>query len=220
MHRPPPRRPRRVAAILTVGAAAVAAAVAAGCDDGDDDITDAIVVSVAAQPCASPNRDRGVGVVVGPDLVATAAHVVDGDRRELTVDDRPARVVAVDARTDLALLRADVDGPAATPTDDPPTHGVVRTPDGDQDVDVTRTGRLVVDDTTDGVRHERQVHTFTPGMEPGTSGAPLLDDGGRLTGIVVLTNRTDGTAYAVTAAELRRLISAAPGSPAPSGCPD
>ena len=69
-----------------------------------------------------------------------------------------------------------------------------------------RTGRLVVDDVTDGVRHEREVHTFTPGVEPGTSGAPLVDDEGRLAGIVVLTNRTDGTAYAVTAAELRRLI--------------
>lgn len=215
MHRPPARRPRRVAATLT----AVAAAIAAACG-GADDVDDAVAVAVVAQPCASPNRDHGVGVVVGPDLVATAAHVVDGDRRLLTVDGRPASVLVVDARTDLALLRAEVAGPGATTTDAAPDHGVVRTPDGDRDVDVRRTGRLVVDDATDGVRYERDVHTFTPGVEPGTSGAPLLDDDGRLAGIVVLANRTDDTSYAVTAAELRTLIDAAATSPAPVGCPD
>ena len=188
--------------------------------DVDDAVADAVVVVVAAQPCTSPNRDRGVGVILGPGLVATAAHVVDGDRRQLTVAGRPASVLVTDVRTDLALLRADVDGPGATLTDDAPDHGVVRTPDGNHDVDVLRTGRLVVDDATDGVRHEREVHTFTPGVEPGTSGAPLVDDHGRVAGIVVLTNRTDGTAYAVTAAELRRLVAATPRSPAPVGCPD
>jgi S1-C subfamily serine protease len=195
--------------------------VTAACDDGRaDDIADAVVVAVSAQPCTSPNRDLGVGVVVGPDLVATAAHVVDGPRREVTVDGRPAGVLLADARTDLALLRTDVDGPGATTTDEAPDHALVRTPEGDHDVDVLRTGRLVVDDVTDGVRHEREVHTFTPGVEPGTSGAPLVDDEGRVGGIVVLTNRTDGTGYAVTAAEVRRSLAAVRGSPASAGCPD
>jgi S1-C subfamily serine protease len=215
VHRSPARRPRRIAALLSVGAAVN---FAAACGDGGAGPTDAVAVD--AQPCDTPNRDHGVGVVVGPDLVATAAHVVDGPRREVTVDGRPARVLVADARTDLALLRTDVAGPGATLTDTAPTHGAVRTPDGEHDVDVLRTGRLVVDDTTDGTRHEREVHTFTPGVERGTSGAPLVDDAGRLAGIVVLTNRTDGTAYAATAAELRTLIAATPRSAAPVGCPD
>jgi len=187
------------------------------CGGGEPDA--AVVVAVVSQPCARPHRDRGVGVLLRSGLVATAAHTVDGPLRELTVDGAPAHVVVLDARTDLALLSADVTGPPAPITMADIGHGTVRTPDGDQDVDVLRTGPLIVDDITAGVRHERSVHTFTPGVEPGTSGAPLVDDDGRVAGIVVLTNRTDGTAYAVTAAELNAVRDEARSSAAPVGCP-
>ena len=189
----------------------------AGC--GGDEPDAAVVLAVVAQPCARPHRDRGVGVLLRSGLVATAAHTVDGPLRELTVDGAPAQVVILDARTDLALLSADVVGPPAPITVADIAHGTVRTPDGDHEVDVVRTGRLIVDDITGGVRHERSVHTFTPGVEPGTSGAPLVDDSGRVAGIVVLTNRTDGTAYAVTAAELIVLGDDGQSSAAPIGCP-
>ena len=182
--------------------------------------SDVVAVEVAARPCDRPTRDLGVGVLVGPGLVATAAHTVEGPRRQLTVDGSPARVVALDPRTDLALLAADIGGTPAEATPDDLDRGTVRTPDGDLAVTVLRTGPLVVDDTTAGTRHERTVHTFRPGADPGTSGAPLLDARGRLAGIVVLTNRTDGTGYAVTAGELLALIDRDRGSPAPIGCPD
>ena len=51
---------------------------------------DTAVVAVAAQPCRRPTRDLGIGVVVADGLVLTAAHTVDGDRRAVTVDGRPA----------------------------------------------------------------------------------------------------------------------------------
>ena len=177
------------------------------------------IVDVVAQPCDRPHRDRGVGVLVWPGVVATAAHTVGGPLRKLTVDGANAELVAIDVRTDLALLAADVAGTPATPTLDEIDHGTVRTPDGDHDVDVLRTGQLIVDDVTAGVRYERSVHTFTPGVEPGMSGAPLVDDAGNVAGIVVLTNRTDGTAYAVTAAELLAVHASKLRSPAPVGCP-
>ena len=90
------------------------------------------------------------------------------------------------------------------------------------DVDVLRTGTLVVDDTTDGERYERDVHTFAPGVEHGTSGAPLVDGRGRLAGIVVLDNPADDVAYAVTASELSGLLRRASGLevPTPQGCPE
>lgn len=190
---------------------------APACADTDDDAV--AIVAVAARACDRPNRDIGVGVVIAPDIVATAAHTVDGSLRELTVDGIPAQVVAIDARTDLALLTADLAGVPAATTFDDIDRGTVLTPDGDHDVDVLQTGRLVVDDTTDGTRHERSVHTFTPGVDAGTSGAPLVDEAGRVAGIVVLTNRTDGTAYAVTVGEVLALLERERLPAAPVGCP-
>jgi S1-C subfamily serine protease len=206
--------PRRVAGALIVGATLAACG-------GDDEASsaDVSVVAVAAQPCDRPTRDRGLGVVVGNGLVATAAHTVDGPRRRLTVDDVPAEIVSVDQRTDLALLAADVAGPGAELSLEAPGRATVMTPGSALGVELVRTGRLVVHDATARTRHERQVHTFTPGVAEGTSGAPLVDEDGRLLGIVVLDNRTDGTAYAVAATELAGLLAEERGAAAPVGCP-
>jgi hypothetical protein len=92
---------------------------------------------------------------------------------------------------------------------------------------IRRTGRLVVDDTTDRARYERRVHTITPDVVDGTSGAPLVDELGHVLGIVVLANRSDATSYAVTRSEIesviganRSAIAAVPDPPAPPVCPD
>jgi S1-C subfamily serine protease len=210
MHRPTARRARRLAGALTLVAAACANTPAG---------REATVVGVAAQPCDTPNRDLGVGVVVGDGVVLTAAHTVDGPRRSVTIDGAPARVLDVDARTDLALLTADIDGePAVLATAAPPAARL-RTTDGEQPVEIVRTGDLIVNDTTAGLRHRRQVHTFSPAVTGGTSGAPLLDAEGRIVGIVVLANRGDGTAYAVTAAEIADLLADMGREPARPPCP-
>ncbi len=202
-------------------AVVVLLAAAAACGGADDRSDGAAVVHVASQPCATPNRSRGLGVVVGDDLVATAGHTVDHPRRALTVDGEPATVRVLDRRTDLALLDVDVDVPpvelAITAPDDTAT---VVTPDGEREVTIVRTGQLLVHDVTDRADYEREVHTFAPGVRHGTSGGPLLDGDGRLLGIVVLDEPDDGVAHAVTAAELAALIDAAPpSSPAVAECP-
>ena len=165
-----------------------------------------MVVEVAARPCDTPNRSFGFGVVVAEDLVATAAHTVEGPRREISVDGRPARVAVLDARTDLALLAVDVDATQARIAYDSPRHAIVDLPAGPIDVEILRTAPLVVRDTTDRARYRREVHTFMPGVEHGTSGAPLVDDDGRVLGIVVLDNPNRGVAYAVTGKELTNLL--------------
>lgn len=200
MHRPPPRRPRVVA-----GALIALAAVAACRDDGPAADQAPRVVTVAAQPCDRPLPSEGIGVVLGDGLVVTAGHVVEDPRREVTVDGAPATIVAVDARTDLAVLHADVPGTAdLTATPSGAVH--VATPNGDVAAELLRTGTLIVDDATDRARYERQVHTIRPDVPDGTSGAPLVDAGGDVLGIVVLANRTDGTSYAVTADEVARML--------------
>jgi S1-C subfamily serine protease len=177
-------------------------------------------VAVAAQPCQRPTRDLGLGVVVGDGTVLTAAHTVDGPRRSITVDSRPAAVVALDARTDLALLDVDVAGPSAALQSLRGQEARVATMSDSISVKVRRTGRLIVHDATTGTRYERDVHTFVPSVRAGTSGAPLLDGDGHLVGLVLLDNRTDDTAYAVTSDEIGRFLAQAPIADAQSDCLD
>jgi S1-C subfamily serine protease len=211
MHRPAPRRPRRLAALIALTACS-----------GGRTAAPPEVVAVSAQPCNSPNRSLGWGVVVAEGLVATAAHTVEGPLRELRVDGQPATTVTVDARTDLALLAApDVSTDPAELSDRAPSSATLLTPGAEQSVELVSTGPLVVHDTTDGVRHERQVHRISPAVASGTSGAPLVDDDNRVLGIVVLSEPADDIAYAVTAGELETLIENRPVTvqPAPEGCP-
>ncbi len=175
-------------------------------------------MAVAAQPCRRPTRDLGQGVVVDDGLVLTAAHVVDGPRRSITVDGRAATVVALDDRTDLALLAADVTGRATELRPLSSEAARVATTSDSTLVSVLRTGRLIVHDATTGDRHEREVHTFVPSVPEGTSGAPLLDDRDRIVGLVVLDNRTDDTAYAVTSDEIDRFLAQPPIADARSDC--
>ena len=191
--------------------------------DGDDDTLAVDVVAIEAQPCSHPQHDRGLGVAVADGVVATAAHTVDGDLRALTVDGAPAGVVALDPRTDLALVRADVGARPVAPADDataPIGPALVHLADGPHPVDVVRSGPLVVHDVTDRARYRRLVHTFTPGVLPGASGAPLTTTDGRLLGIVVLDRRDTDEAHAVTAGELRALLADAGDGPAAApDCP-
>lgn len=209
MHHPPARRPRRLTAAglsLAIGSLVVSGG-ACGEDERADPRVD--VVAVGAQRCDDPNMARGVGVVVGEDLVATAAHTVEDQLRELTVDGRPARVLVLDARTDLALLRASVDARPlrwAAPSTEALGPGIIHLADGPRDVDIVRSGPLIVDDVTEHVRHEREVHTFTPGVARGASGAPLTTRSGELLGIVVLDRTDTDEAHAASAGELRALI--------------
>ena len=224
MRRPPARRPRLVAGALT---AAAATAVGSSCaDDGPAAVPELRVVAVEAQPCDRPLPAEGIGVVLGDGVVITAGHVVEGPRRTVTVDGADATVVAVDPRTDLAVLRADEPG-AAELTDELAGSLRVATTGGDIAVTVTRTGPLVVHDTTDQARYEREVHVVRPDVPDGTSGAPLVDDAGRVAGVVVLVNRGDASTYVVTSSEVRDVLAENRAAladerdgPAPPVCPD
>jgi S1-C subfamily serine protease len=199
VRRPSTRRPRRVAVAVLTGLAACA-------DKGPPAAPK--VVAVAAQPCDTPNRSLGFGVVVADGVVATAAHTVEETQRDLRVDGEPARVAVLDARTDLALLTVDLDADPARIAGDTPGDATLALPAHRVEVEIVETGPLVVHDTTDRTRYRREVHTFTPGVEDGTSGAPLVAPDGRVLGIVVLDNPGRGIAYAVTGNELSRLLEA------------
>ncbi|MDA0173766.1 trypsin-like peptidase domain-containing protein [Solirubrobacter taibaiensis] len=135
------------------------------------------------------------GVAMGDGRVLTVAHVLDG-ARSVRVDGRPARVVRVDRRLDLAELA--VPGVAAQP---------LRTADAGDDavLHVFRAGRAVALATRVRRRvtasiggHSRPALELAAVVEPGDSGAPVVDARGRVLGIVFARGSRGAWAVAVS----------------------
>jgi len=191
------------------GAAAVfAALLAAGCG--------------SAAPSAEPPRPLRVtvavdglgpevatGVPVGDGRVLTVAHVLSGGRA-VAVAGRPATVVRVDRRLDLAVL--------AVPGLRAPRLRIGRAA-GRAEIAVVRdrgarslrasVRRRVTIRWRDQPGDRPQIR---PGLEvaaridPGDSGAPVLDPRGRLLGVVYARSRDEATAWAVNASAVRSLV--------------
>jgi serine protease Do len=151
----------------------------------------------------------GAGILWGPDLIVTNAHVARAPRVRVGLpDDRhvEARLVAADRRADLAMLRI------------PPT-GVA--PVAWADSDALRVGAVVVAlghplglrrTLTAGVVHA--VAPASPGgrrwihadlrLAPGNSGGPLADTAGEIVGINTMI--VGGLALAIPINEVRRFV--------------
>lgn len=133
-------------------------------------------------------RETATGVPAGPGRVLTVAHVLDG-ARSVRVGSRAARVVSVDRRLDVAVLRvAGVEAPR------------VRCARGGDVVRVHLLAGAVnarvlrrVTATLDGA--SRPALELDAQVAPGDSGAPVTDTRGRLVGLVFA--RGSGSAWAV-----------------------
>ena len=150
------------------------------------------------------------GVAVGGGRVLTVAHVLAGDRAA-TVLGRPARVLRIDRRADLALLSVPaLRGPALRLADGT----------GPVSVRVLRDGRLRALPGTIRRRVNARVREapgdrpllrpaleLAAGVAAGDSGAPVLDRNGRVLG-VVFARASDGapTAWAVDRGAVRALL--------------
>jgi Trypsin-like peptidase domain len=168
----------------------------------------------------SSGQDIATGFAVADRRVVTVAHVVDGP---VTVAGRRVRVLRVDRRNDLALLtapgvRAAVAGATALDTAGAANGEhlrVVRLRAG-------RSSSLSVHVARSIVAHVRTAGPaealVRPALElsvdagrgriaPGDSGAAVITDSGELAGVVFAVSRNRaGTAYAVEASRLRRLL--------------
>jgi S1-C subfamily serine protease len=193
-------RRRAFCALGTMAGAVGLVAGIGGCaDEGSPPAAEPLtLVSVETQRCRQPNRFHGVGIVVGDDLVLTAGHVVEGELRDLTVDGEPARVVTIDRRTDLAIVSAHVpDATPLTPAPAVPESALMIAASSRRDVAIDRHVTLVVEHATDRATYRRDVVIFVPGVVDGDSGSPLVDDAGRLVGIVVAEQQGEGVAVTV-----------------------
>jgi S1-C subfamily serine protease len=153
-----------------------------------------------------------VGTLIADGLVLTAAHVVEDELRDLEVDGQPARVVALDARTDGAVLALDVPMDRGAPTtSDADVADAVRIVTVSDVIDTTilRIVTLSVDDATDGVVHRRQALVLAGAVPDGTSGAPVVDGDGRVVGMVTISHAGRDVTYATRTGELQPLIRSA-----------
>lgn len=179
----------------------------------------ASTVRVESRGCG--RRYDGSGVTVEPGLVVTNAHVVAGaDDVQLQGPDGervPANVVRFDPARDLALLAAD--GLAQDPLPRAEialdAEGItIGYPGGQSTPRIAplriedrrvASGRDIYDEQTT----EREVLFLSAQLRQGDSGSPVLDDQGRVGGIVfAISPDRDSSAYALDLAEVEELLAA------------
>ena len=200
----------------------IAAAGGIGCSGGrgDGGSPDPVeVAAVEAIGCDRPQPRSGVGTIVADGIVLTAAHVVEGDLRDLRVDGAPAAVVGLDVRTDLALVALldpvdswSDDGPRWIETGQVevvPAPVRIVSPDGPVDAELTRTLTLRVDDISADTLTEREALELDIVVDEGDSGSPVVDGDGNLLGVVVLRRPTAGVTYASIVPPLDGLLRSA-----------
>jgi hypothetical protein len=178
------------------------------------------VVRIEASGCRHLPR-IGTGVVVADGLVVTAAHTMSGATGVL-VDGADAQIVALDTRTDVAVLH--VPGRRHVAAIRMGTSGhigsariAVLRDDRFEIVDapITRTATIRYRDATAGTVVERKGLLLASATRGGDSGAPVLAEGGLLLGIVFATSRADEVSYAVDVSEVAGVLERLGGGRAP-----
>ncbi|MEO1058268.1 MAG: serine protease [Actinomycetota bacterium] len=200
-------------AFVVCAAAACAGTTPAGEPSTTPPHTGPDVLTLRAQACERPQPRNGAAVVVTPELAATAAHLVEGNLRSLEVDGRPARVVAIDTDGDLALLVLSAEptgSTTATLRSPEPGAATVITPTARVEAEVVDVVTLRVDNRGDDRVDERRSAKLDIDVQPGDSGSALIDEQGRLVGIITLRRPAAGVSYATSAEELAALLAATP----------
>ena len=157
---------------------------------------------------------EGSAFVVAPGQAVANAHVVAGAVSDLVLTSpegwtTPATVVGFDPNRDLALLA--MDEPAGDPLPlgfiEAEATAVVAAVDVDvalvaTEVEVLRRVRAGGEDIYREGDVERRAIEITLDARPGDSGAPVVDEFGRVVAVVFAGARNRETAWAVAASEL------------------
>ena len=192
-------------------------------DDGltDDQRIEIVAGTVRITGFACGVEVEGSGFAVGPDLIATNAHVLVGIEdtvvETMFATELPAVAVAFDPVADLALLR--VPGAGLTPFElGTAPDGTIGTLVGWEDTGqpeptpflIDRPVTVRIDAVIGDERVERPSWLVAAHIESGDSGAPLVDQDGVVVGVAYATTRRDaGVAYATRASELEELLESA-----------
>ncbi len=168
---------------------------------------------VSTTACGVVSGTTGTAVVLDDSRLLTAAHTVIGAGSVVVSIDgvsRPAEIIGLDPRTDLALL--DVPGVVASAlqlgvaqTGEPVRYangeGVVRS------AEITRRLEIRIEEERSTVRSSRFGFEIDATVELGDSGAGVFDDRGRLIGIIFGRSTTsDDRSFAVRSEEITELL--------------
>jgi S1-C subfamily serine protease len=187
-------------------------------------------VKVSGVACS--RTQEGSGFSVAPDVVVTNAHVVAGQQPGRTEVLRPdgrrfdATVVAFDPGRDLAVLRVPGLDQAALGVGEGgvgDTGAVFGHPNGQDQLRIAPAAvrqqvEAVGRDLYDTRSTRRDVFILAAALQPGDSGAALVNRDGDVMGVAfAIAPDKSGTAYAVTSDELRTVLGAVRGGTVSAG---
>ena len=188
----------------------------------------ASTVKVSGVACGF--RLQGSGFSPAPDTIVTNAHVVAGTTNTtvLRPDGRalPAQVVVFDPSRDLAVLAVPGLGQPSLPLGSAvlgETDAVFGHPRGQVPIEISPARvlrRVIVDigDIYDRPTTPRQILVLSSQLEPGDSGAPLVNSAGQVVGVAFGTaNLRPNTAFAVASEELVPLLAQPRTTPVSTG---
>lgn len=176
------------------------------------------VVRVDGTAEACSQTQSGSGFVAAPGMVVTNAHVVSGVTEPI-VETQAGRaysgtVVYYDAQTDLAVIEApDLPAAALATGSDAAAGDLVEFmgyplggPFSSRSATVQGLGYTSTR-STDGTRSApRQIYQLAADVQQGNSGGPLLDEQGRVIGVIFAKAETGQTGYALSLAELAPVL--------------
>jgi S1-C subfamily serine protease len=185
-----------------------------GCSSKNDQVPVVRLVQVTASGCTS--QEVATGFIARPGVVLTAAHALR-DATVVRVDGKPATVVSVDERMDAALLQIH---------DSPQRFVEFAEPVQSSSVSVLRWQRnriqrlsatittvapIEYSDLRLKTTSLRQGFLLDQESRAGDSGSPVLDDTGRVVGML-FASRSDGQVqgFAIAATELQALLATPP----------
>jgi S1-C subfamily serine protease len=161
----------------------------------------------------------GSGFAIGKDTVMTNAHVVAGTDRVTvrlggTERERSATVVLFDPLTDVAVLKVDnLDADVLEFASKPASRGddaiVIGFPGGGDFTAGAARIRDIQDargaDIYDKTSVVREIYSLRAKVRPGNSGGPLLDERGRVLGMIFAASIDDpASGYALTASAIAK----------------
>lgn len=170
------------------------------------------VYRVLVEPCAGPDNQRATAVAVSPDLLFTVAHSFE-EAKSFTVtansgQDVAVEIVYLDQARDIAALRPTAPVEPLLPISQPETSTDVSiTTFGDRDGPITRPGRVLelIDATMDG-EGRRAAIRLDASLEPGDSGAPVVNDRTEMVGMIFAKARGSDIGWAVSSEELTGVL--------------